>query len=325
MNVAVLGEGAWGSALALLLAHNGCSVTLWCHDPEVMHEIQQVHTNNRYLPAHTFPPAIIPTQDLGVVAQQDIIFEALPVQFLRSVVTHMSFQDVQPAWVILSKGIDRMALHIPSQLVQELLPYQAQLGVVYGPSFAHELAQRQYTALMLAASSAQLEQQLYTILNTAYCRIAIHDDMVGMQWCGILKNVLALAVGMAEGAGYGKNAQCALLTRGLHEMYLLVAAFGGNPHTVYTLCGVGDVVLTAFANGRNKQVGQQLGAGKKVDEVLANVSYIPESINTVYGLEALLKKNNLNVPLFSNICWVITQGVRVQDALQYIFENVLGN
>lgn len=321
MNIAVLGEGAWGSAIALLLADNGYTVTMWFHDKTGMEKIQSTRYNQQYLPDIQFPQTISFTTDLSVVARHDIIFEAIPVQFLREVISNMPFGTSMPAWVILSKGMDTYSAAIPSQLLDELLPYHAAQAVVYGPSFAQELAHRVTTCMTLAGTDQTFVQHVYDIMHNDYCLLELRHDVVGVQWCGILKNVLALGLGMLEGAGYGKNTVCYMLTLGLQEMQLFVRTMGGDPETVYALCGVGDVVLTSFAQGRNKQVGQQLGAGKKLSDILHETGYIPESINTVYALHTLLKKQTIPVPIFENICLVITEDVPVKESLAKMLES----
>lgn len=306
--VSILGAGAWGTAVASLLADNGYHVTLWCHEPMVADAIKKTRINEQYLPRITLSPLILPTLDLkDAVLGAEWIFEAVPVKFLRSILVQANpFYDSNQKWVIMSKGIEQDTLMLPSHILDDVFQGTVQKAVFSGPSFAADLAQKQITGVTIAADSCHVGVALQAMLANTYFRPYISLDIIGVQAGGALKNIIAIGIGILKGAGYTDNAKAYLFTRGLHEMKQLTMMLGGKQETVYGLSGVGDLVLTAMGNlSRNMLLGEQLGKGRTVASIAAEWGTLPEGINTVQSVHQLALKHSLELPICNGLYDVI--------------------
>ncbi len=325
-NVAVLGEGAWGTAVATLLAHNGYEVHIWCHDKSIVDQINNTHRNEQYLPGITLDTSIHATADMKEALCDSVwVFEAIPVKFLRSVLQQAKecFEESQ-VWVVLSKGIEQETLLFPTQIIDDVFAIETKKTVFAGPSFAHDVATKQITAVTVAASDCELGIALQQLLANDYFRPYVTTDVIGVQAGAALKNVITLGIGMLDGAGYTDNAKAFLLTRGLHEMVQLVANVGGRQETVYGLSGVGDLVLTAMGKlSRNLEVGRRLGSGEKLEIILQQTGYIPEGINTVQSVYQLLTQQNLDLPICRGIYDVIFTETTLKDMLRSLMKQPL--
>lgn len=323
--ITIIGDGAWGTAVATLLAENNHTVLLWCHDKRVMEAIEKTQFNAHYLPGIELSKSIIPVTDLNeAIAQSSWIFEAIPVKFLRSVVTQIDPAIAQKPWVILSKGIEKDTLLFPMDIITEVIGSSCLKAVLFGPSFAQELAQKQITAVIVAAENIEFGREVQSILANNYFRPYLSCDVMGVQIGGALKNVIALAVGMLSGAGYGDNTKTFVLTRGLQEIVLLAVACGAKKETIYGLSGIGDLVLTALGKlSRNTMVGQKLGQGKNLEDILQETGAIPESINTLESVHQLITKKRLNLPILTGIYDVVFKGVLLHDFMQNLMKQPL--
>lgn len=321
--VTVLGEGAWGTAVAQLLAHNGHQVTLWCHDPHVAHEITQTHINSRYLPGVLLHKNIASTTDIKAALQTSkYIFEATPVQFLRSVLQDtVPFATKEHCWILLSKGIEQKTLNFPTQILSSVLGPQVttdQIAVLSGPSYAHEVAADQPTMVMIASSNHALRLQLQALVQNSYFVTELSEDTIGAQTCAAYKNVAALGIGMLEGAGYGSNTKIVAFMRALDEMRTLVALVGGKQETLYSCAGVGDLTLTALlGESRNRKVGVALGQGKKLQDILATGVTV-EGANTVVSLQQLAAQAKKELPLCAAIYKIVYEQAPVQILIDAI-------
>ncbi len=308
MNITVIGEGAWGTAVSTLLAQNGHTVFLWCHDEKVKESIEKKGVNERYLPGIKLSNAIAPVLDLNeAISQSSWIFESTPITYLRSVLLTIDPQVCgKKPWVVLSKGIENSTLMLPGQMIDSVLEVEVPKVVFFGPSFAHDLAQKHITAVTLASNDEKLATSLQSLLTNDYFKSTLSSDPLGVQLCGALKNVIALFIGILSGAGYGDNTKAFVLTTGLYEMAGIVTACGGQSETVYGLAGVGDLILTSLSNqSRNVKVGHMLGQGKSLDSILQETGMIPEGVNTLTSIHELIQKKNLNLPLFEGIYRVV--------------------
>ncbi len=324
--VAIIGEGAWGTAVATLLAHNGYRVTIWCYNEDVVDQINEGHRNKKFLSDVSLAESIWATADMKeALCDSEWIFEAIPVQFLRSVLQGAkSCFDANQKWVVLSKGIEQDTLLFPTQIIDDVFGVSVKKTVFAGPSFAQDVAKKQITAVTVAAPDCQLGQELQQMLANEYFRPYITTDMMGVQVGAALKNVITLGVGMLDGAGYTDNAKAFILTRGLHEMVQLAQSMGGRQETIYGLSGVGDLVLTAMGSlSRNLEVGKRLGKGQSLDAILKETGYIPEGINTVKSVYQLIKKQNLDLPICRGLYEVIFTDVTIQDTLQRLMQQPL--
>lgn len=319
-HIAVLGDGAWGTAVATLLAHQGFTVRLWCHTQEVADSIATTGYNHQFLPGVKLSHAIVPVRDIAqAVCGAEWVFEAVPVAFLRGVLEQVRHCFTQEqTWVVLSKGIEHTTLLFPSDIIDDVFGYSTKKVIFSGPSFAHDLSRQQITAVSLASVDVALAQALQHILANHYFRPYVCDDPVGAQVGGALKNVIALAVGLLDGAGYTDNAKAFLLTRGLQEMVHLTTALGGKASTLYGLSGVGDLVLTAMSiQSRNFVVGQRLGKGESLSSIMSSMGgKVPEGSNTVQSVKQLQQKLGISLAICSGVYDVIFKEKALQDMLE---------
>lgn len=324
--IAILGEGAWGTAVATLLAHNGHRVTVWCYHSEIVDEINQTHRNERFLPGIALSDYITATASLeDAVRDAEWICEAIPVKYLRSIITQVKpFVSSDQKWVVMSKGIEKDTLFLPTQILADVLGKDAQLSVFAGPSFAHDLALKTITAVTIAAPNCERAKDLQYILANDYFRPYISTDMIGVQTGSAVKNVIAIAIGMLDGVGQTDNAKAFVLTRGLHEMAELAVKLGGRQETVYGLSGVGDLVLTGMGSlSRNLEVGKRLGRGESLDDILKETGFIPEGINTVQSMHALMKKHGAYLAICTGIYEVIFEGKPIDVMLKELMRQPL--
>lgn len=326
MRVAILGEGAWGTAVAMLLANNGYEVKIWCYHEEVVDQINVHHRNEKFLSDIALNTSIRATTDMKeALCDAKWVFEAIPVEFLRSVL-HQAKECFDPnqVWVVLSKGIEQETLLFPTQIINDVFGVSVKKTIFAGPSFAHDVATKQITAVTVAAPDCELGIELQKMLANDYFRPYITTDMIGVQVGAALKNVITLGMGMLDGAGYTDNAKAFLLTRGLHEMVQLAQVLGGKQETVYGLSGVGDLVLTSMGKlSRNLDVGRRLGSGQNLDTILEETGYIPEGINTVQSVHQLIKKHKLALPICQGIYDVIFTDITLQDMLRSLMQQPL--
>jgi len=313
--VAVLGGGAFGTAFAQLLAQQtGQTIALWCYEQEVAQGIKKNRCNERYLPNITLEKNIEPTTDLQTALEgSDYIFEAVPVKFMRSVLEKCKpFYDKNQVWVVLSKGIEKETLLLPTELIEDVFVAKVQTAVISGPSFAKELASKAVTGVDVASKDKRVARNLKELLSKNFFSAFISQDPVGVQLCGALKNILALGVGMLE----AENTKALFLTKGLAEVAELVVACGGKKETVYGLCGVGDMVLTCMGKqSRNLAVGKRLAFGQPLGEILKETGFISEGINTVRSVKKMVDQHKIDLPILSGMYEVIFEGKQLQSLL----------
>lgn len=318
--VTVLGDGAFGTAFATLLAHNGHTVHLWCHNPEVAIAIAAHHTNATFLPDIELSENIIPTTSLQDALKNDIIFEAIPVQFMRSVLEKCKpFAKTSHRWIVLSKGIENDTLLLPTEIIKNTVDANAVTAVVSGPSFARELALQQPTGLCVASATQELNEEIRALLKNSFVYCEPSDDVFGTQIAAALKNVIALAMGLLEGAGYDSNAQALLMVRALQELKSVLHFVQSDENTLYGLAGVGDLVLTSYGTkSRNHTVGVMLGQGKALAAVLKETGSVPEGVNTLKSLQQLILTHNLKLPIMSTIYEVVIAHKHVQNLIKIV-------
>ncbi|HHM06524.1 MAG TPA: NAD(P)-dependent glycerol-3-phosphate dehydrogenase [Gammaproteobacteria bacterium] len=265
--VAVLGAGAWGTALAILLARNGHPVSLWTRDPAHVAAMRDSRRNERHLPGIDLPPLIRPESGLDrvVTAARDLLV-AVPSHAFRHIMAQLARHDIaghRIAWA--SKGLERQTAKLLHEVATEELHADVPLAVVSGPSFAREVAEGLPTAVTVASHHREFAQSLAERLHNPQFRAYTSSDVVGVEVGGAVKNALAIAVGIADGLGFGANTRAALVTRGLAEMMRLGAVLGGRRETLMGLAGLGDLVLTCTDNqSRNRRLGLRLGQGRKL-------------------------------------------------------------
>lgn len=312
--VSVLGDGAFGTAFAQLIAHNGYEVSLWCYNKSVYESILKTGVNNIYLPEIKLDKKIIPTTNIQEsINSSDIIFEAIPAQYLKQTLISVAGILTNKIVCVLTKGIEADTLNLPTQVIQSLKQV-----VISGPSFARDLALLSPTGLILASKDKQARDLVAEILAGVYLEFS--EDIIGVQVAGAVKNVIALGVGILDGAGFLDNTKALFFYRSIEEIKTLIKHFGGSPESVYLLSGIGDLVLTAFmSQGRNKRVGFDIGRGKKICDILNQADFVPEGVNTLKSLNEIIKKNNLDLPICDSIYNIVYNNLSPEILISKLF------
>ncbi|MGH8780788.1 NAD(P)H-dependent glycerol-3-phosphate dehydrogenase [Paraburkholderia sp.] len=321
MKVAVLGAGAWGTALAGHLAARHDAV-LWARDGALAAELAASRQNARYLPGVGLPPALRYETDLAAAlahgaADDALCVVATPVAGLRGLLRAMRDASTVPAHIVwLCKGFDADTQCLPHQVVAEELGGHRSNGVLSGPSFAREVAQGLPVALTVASTSATCRERAVAAFHHGAMRIYTGDDVVGVEVGGAVKNVLAIATGIADGLGLGLNARAALITRGLAEMSRLGATLGGRTETFTGLTGLGDLILTATGDlSRNRTVGVQLAAGRRLYDILGTLGHVAEGVRCAQAVLSIARTHGIDMPITQAVCAVLFEGVAPRDAV----------
>ncbi len=322
---AVVGAGAWGTALADLLARNGNDVVLWARESDVVADVNARSENRRFLAGHALAASLRATDDLAqAVAERDVVVFAPPSHVLRAVARGAA--DAVPPGATLavaSKGIEQGSLSVMTEVIADVLPGRAVVAVS-GPSFAAEVAARQPTAVVAAAEDQDAAARLQRALSSPEFRVYTHDDVLGVELGGALKNVMAVATGILEGLGLGFNSRAALITRGLAEMTRLGGALGASPATFAGLAGVGDLVLTCTgALSRNRAVGIEIGRGRPLDEVLAERETVAEGVLTTRSARDLAARAGVEMPIVNAVHRILFEGAAVGQAVTELMSRAL--
>ena len=307
---AVVGAGAWGTALADLLARNGESVTLWAYEPDVVESVNARHENVRFLANAKLHDGLRATGDLDeAVRGAALIVFVTPSHVLRGIARRAAKSaDTNATLVVASKGIERESLALMTDVVAEEMPGRLVVGLS-GPSFAREVVERQPTAVVAASRDTSASARVQRALSSDAFRVYTHHDVIGVELGGSLKNVMAIATGMAEGLGLGYNPRAALITRGLAEMTRLGVALGADPSTFAGLAGMGDLVLTCTgALSRNRQLGLEIGQGKRLDESLAARETVAEGVYTTQSAHALASREEIEMPIIAAVYRILFEG-----------------
>jgi glycerol-3-phosphate dehydrogenase (NAD(P)+) len=297
--IAIIGDGAWGTTLAILLREKGFPVTVWSAFKEYAEEVQFSRENRKFLPHTLIPDGVLFTADLKLaISDADIVVLAVPSQYIDSVLLRIKKQSYKgKLFVSVIKGIDPKSFKTMSQLLQKELG-KVTMAVISGPTIATEVVRKMPTTAVVACANAKIARELQGIFSCDYFRVYTNSDVVGVELCGSVKNVIALACGVCDGLGYGTNAKAALLTRGLVEMTRLGKAFKARPETFMGLAGLGDLATTCFSvNSRNRTVGQELGKGRSIQEILAGMDAVAEGVVTSKAVHHLAKKLHIDMPI----------------------------
>ncbi|HEX7051012.1 MAG TPA: NAD(P)H-dependent glycerol-3-phosphate dehydrogenase [Longimicrobiales bacterium] len=317
--VGVLGAGSWGTTLANLLARKGHRVRLWSHEAEVAREINAERENAKYLPGISLDPRLEATVDLReAVEDAEVIVSVSPSQYVRGIVQRAAPWIRPDAMVVsASKGIETGTLQTMADVLDDVLPRApARTCYLSGPSFALEVAREQPTAVVAASRSDVVARRGQELFQTPYFRVYTNPDVRGVELGGALKNVIALAAGMAAGLGLGNNARAALITRGLAEIARLGLAMGASPLTFAGLAGMGDLILTCTGElSRNRRVGVALGQGRSLDDVLAEMTMVAEGIETTRATHALAERMDIEMPIVAEVHAVLFDGRDPREAV----------
>jgi glycerol-3-phosphate dehydrogenase (NAD(P)+) len=324
--IAIVGSGSWGTALALSLARRGDhTITLWSHSTSVAASIREQRENVAYLPGFNIPPQINPSTDLAsAVVGADIVISALPSQHVRQTYEAMA-SLLQPGQLMVSatKGIEDRTFLRMTQVIEQVLAQHAphgsaHCGALSGPSFAQEVASGAPTAITIAFAENRLANRLQEELTAPGLRLYTNDDVIGVELGGALKNVIAIAAGIAAGLGLGHNSAAAIMTRGVAEITRLAVACGGRRETLAGLSGLGDLVLTCTGPlSRNRSVGVELGRGHKLPTILAQLQgKVAEGVRTTSAALGLAKTHRVEMPITEQMAAILEHGKSPQDAIR---------
>jgi glycerol-3-phosphate dehydrogenase (NAD(P)+) len=315
--VAVVGAGSWGTAVAALVSTNADTI-LWARRPELVSTMTDLHENPDYLPGVALPDKLRVTADIEeACARADVVVLGVPSHGMRAVLTEAA-EFVRPAVpvVSLAKGVEQGTLRRMTEVIGEVLPTHLpeRIGVLTGPNLAREVAAGQPAASVVAVGDEVTAGELQSLLMTVTFRVYTNPDVVGCEIAGALKNVMAIAAGIADGLGYGDNTKAALLTRGLAELTRLGIALGGNPLTFSGLAGMGDLVATCTSTqSRNRTVGVQLGKGRELDEIVAEMNMVAEGVKSTAAVLELARRHRVEMPIAEQVGAVLYEGKRAED------------
>jgi len=320
MKIGVVGAGSWGTTLADLLADKGYPVALWAYEADLVERMGKSRVNDLYLPGVTLSENLTFTNDLAAaVRDKGLVLFVPPSQVMRRVLQGaLPHLDPQALLVSASKGIENDSLEMMSEIFAGLLPAERakQVGYLSGPSFAREVAQRLPTAVAVASADSTAAQRIQQVFSTDTFRVYTNSDVVGVEIGGALKNVIALAAGVADGLGFGYNTRAALITRGLAEMTRIGLALGADPLTFAGLAGMGDLVLTCTGDlSRNRSVGIELGKGRQLDEILGEMTMVAEGVKTTLSAYQLARKLRVETPIIDQTYRLLYEGKGARDAV----------
>ena len=319
--IGVIGGGAWGTALAALARAKGREVVLWAREPEVVAAINAEHRNPQYLPEAELDPAIRATEEMAEAARADALLLVAPAQYVRAVCAALE-PDLSPAvpLVICAKGIERDSGKLLSEVVAETCP-EAPLAVLSGPTFAGEAVRGLPTAVTLACADGTLARRLAEALGSPTFRPYLSDDVVGAQIGGAVKNVIAIACGIAEGRGRGESARAALIARGMAEILRLGSAKGATERTLMGLSGLGDLVLTCTSpRSRNTSLGIALGQGQNLDEVLGQRRSVAEGVATADAVSRLAGRLEIEMPICTAVDGIVNHDASIDATIRGLIE-----
>ena len=308
-HIAVLGGGSWGTTFAKVLADGGSDVVIWARRPDIAQEIRDTHRNSTYLPDIDLPHNIDASPDMAnVLSQAHQVYLAVPSQHLRA-----NLRDALPSIaadalvVSLMKGVEALSGLRMSQVIQEGGIESSRVAVVSGPNLALEIAQEQPTAAVASSASPEVARAVALVATNSYFKTFTNTDVVGTEFGGVLKNLIAVAVGIADGVGYGENTKASIITRGLAEITAFAAAFGAQPQTMSGLAGLGDLIATCESPlSRNNQAGRMLGQGHSFTDVVATMNQTAEGLSAVKPVLELAASKGISMP-------IVTQVVQVLD------------
>jgi glycerol-3-phosphate dehydrogenase (NAD(P)+) len=322
--ISVIGSGSWGTTLASILSSKGYDVTLWSHEKETADNINERQTNPVYLPERMLPIELRATTDLhAAVSKSRYIVNVVPTQHIRAVFSSIAQAIKEESLIIsASKGIEIGTLQTPSMILREIL--QKNAAVISGPSFAQEVSAAMPTAVTLAAHDKKNALLMQELFNTDHFRVYTHDDVIGVEIGGALKNVIAIAAGICDGLNLGHNSRAALITRGLSEITRLGLKMGAKEVTFSGLSGLGDLVLTCTAMlSRNYTVGYKLGRGMTLSEITGETKSVAEGIATTLSAYELSKKYDIHMPITEQVYLTLYQGKHPAEAVRDLMKRSL--
>lgn len=326
--IAVLGAGSWGSVLAKVLVENGHEVALWSNSQAQVDELNQQHTNAKYLPDLIYPEALKATTDLkAAVKDAGTVLFVVPTKVIRLVAQQLievlEELGTKPLIVHASKGLELGSHKRISEVIAEEIPikYRSGMVVLSGPSHAEEVARQDITLITAASEDLANAKKVQALFMNDYLRIYTNSDVVGVETGAAFKNVIAIGAGALHGLGYGDDAKAALMTRGLAEISRLGVSFGADPLTFIGLSGVGDLIVTCTSvHSRNWRAGDQLGQGKSLEDVIANMGMVIEGINTCKAAYELAQQKGIEMPITQAIYNVLYKQADIKSEIANLMQ-----
>jgi glycerol-3-phosphate dehydrogenase (NAD(P)+) len=320
MRVAVMGAGSWGSVFSMILSDAGCDVSLWARSSAVADDINTSHINHAYFPDLILPKNVVATTNADqALTDADLVVLAMPAQTLRGNLSNWSTSIPSEAVLVsLMKGVELGTAERMTEVIAEVAKADTdRVAVVSGPNLAHEIAAREPAATTVACSNEEFAIKIQDACTTDYFRPYYTTDVIGVEIAGAVKNVIALANGMAVGLGYGENSQSALMTRGLAEMSRLGVALGANPLTFAGLAGVGDLIATCQSPlSRNRTIGVYLGEGKTIDQAQALTRTTSEGVKSCQSILDLANRHGVEMPITEQVVNVVHHGTSAEKVLK---------
>ena len=326
LKVGLLGGGSWGTTVASLTARN-CPTKIWARDMATVNEINELHRNEKYLPGALLTPSLRACASIEeTVTDADVIVMGIPAQHFRQVL-----KDARPfirPWVpiiSLAKGLEEGTMLRMTEVIEEEMEGHP-AGVLTGPNLAKEIIFGQAAASVIAMVDDTIANRLQRVFKTGLFRVYTNEDVIGCELGGALKNIVAIAAGMGDGSGAGENTRAAIITRGLAELTRLGVAMGGQPATFAGLAGMGDLVATCSSEkSRNRTVGYQLGLGRKIDDIIADMAEVAEGVKTAKVVMDLAKKYNLNMPITESVYKVLYEGSTARQVFKGLLKMDIGS
>ncbi len=324
-NIAIIGAGSWGTALALVAARTGHTVKLWAHSREVVEALRGQRENTIYLPGFILPENIEPLADLGAALHAaELVVTVVPSHVCREVYAQLA-PHAQPRMIFANaaKGLETATQMRMEEVVRAVLPAPRYV-MLSGPSFAQEVARDEPCAIVAAAREKAAAAAVQAVFSSPRFRVYTNDDVTGVEVGGALKNVMAIATGAVNGLGLGYNSAAALVTRGLAEMTRLAVTMGGKPETLAGLAGLGDLVLTCFGElSRNRRVGLELGRGRSLHDILSEMHEVAEGVKTAQAAYALAQRLNVEMPITTGVYQMLYEGKTPRELVTELMERPL--
>jgi len=326
MKASIIGAGTWGSAFAVHLGRLNIETQLWIREQDIFEEAQKSRENKVFLPGIVFPPSVSFFNEFdGALRSAEIVFIAVPSKFCRKIYENIAaLLSSDQIIVSLTKGIEENSLKRMSEIMEEVFSPIPGIAVLSGPSFAKEVIEEHPTAVVIASKDLALARKVQHFISSLYFRSYASKDMLGVELCGALKNVIAIAAGISNSLEFGHNSMAALITRGLAEMSRLGFKLGAESQTFAGLAGMGDLVLTCTGElSRNRYVGVELGKGKSLEEITSEMKMIAEGITTTLSVHQLAARDKVEMPICEKVYQVLYENKNPKVALQELLSRKL--
>lgn len=315
--ITILGDGAWATTIALLLNKNGHKVTVWSTFSDYLDELDKKRVNDKYLPSFSIPKEIIFKKDINeAILNSEMIIDAIPSKFYRSVLSKIDKKNIQgKIFVNVSKGIEQGTLKRMTEIAKEEFK-NIQTCVLSGPTIAHEVALEMPAVAISASSNLNVAKKVQELFFNEKFRVYTSTDPVGVELCGALKNIIAIVAGISDGLGFGANSKAAILSRGIVEIARLGQALGAKKKTFYGIAGLGDLATTCISpESRNRSLGEEIGKGKKLEEIVSSTNSIIEGATTTEAVYNLSKKYKIEMPITNQVYLMLYNNKDPKQAL----------